>query len=412
MAFLASSPISTHTCKDVASPATNPLLGFLLNFAQRRQDKPYLEVIHRQNRSGAESEVPDESAQDEKVYTDLINSDGLSPVSNSPTRQVTVVGADISGLVAAYELKRAKFKVRILEASSRVGGRIITRRDPEFAPGLHAEGGAMRIPANHYLLREYIRKLNIDPYLPFEMANKFIYLAGYRGGTTLTYYDFNEKLRQRDPDLLSLFPNLHNNEKGQTVDGLFFAAVELVGQLFQKYYAVPGDESTRIRNAHQKVTKAYDKYTLHSYLTDVAGWSTDALNLYDLGNAHVVFENGFIESWKDAFLSSNTSGADAGMQQLQNGMDQVPKAFISTDRGDLSLAEDISYGARVINITDLNPPKDGSSPQIELESETPTGFKQKVRSDYIVLSVPYTAQRAIAKSKAFSPAIEQAIRDV
>uniref|UniRef100_A0A0B7KSB7 Amine oxidase domain-containing protein n=1 Tax=Bionectria ochroleuca TaxID=29856 RepID=A0A0B7KSB7_BIOOC len=221
----------------------------------------------------------------------------------------------------AYELKRAKFKVRILEASSRVGGRIITRRDPEFAPGLHAEGGAMRIPANHYLLRE-------------------------------------------------------------------------------------------IRNAHQKVTKAYDKYTLHSYLTDVAGWSTDALNLYDLGNAHVVFENGFIESWKDAFLSSNTSGADAGMQQLQNGMDQVPKAFISTDRGDLSLAEDISYGARVINITDLNPPKDGSSPQIELESETPTGFKQKVRSDYIVLSVPYTAQRAIAKSKAFSPAIEQAIRDV
>jgi monoamine oxidase len=126
----------------------------------------------------------------------------------------------------------------------------------------------------------------------------------------------------------------------------------------------------------------------------------------------VVVENGFIESWKDAFLSSNTSGADAGMQQLQNGMDQVPKAFISPDRGDLSLAEDITYGARVKKITDLNPPKDGSSPQIELEYETPTGFKQKVRSDYIVLSVLYTAQRAIAKSKAFSPAIEQAIRDV
>jgi monoamine oxidase len=90
----------------------------------------------------------------------------------------------------------------------------------------------MRIPANHYLLREYIRKFNIDPYRPFEMANKFIYLAGYRGGTTLTYDDFNEKLRQRDPDLLSLFQNLHNNEKGQTVDDLFFAAVEPVVQLF------------------------------------------------------------------------------------------------------------------------------------------------------------------------------------
>ncbi|KAK7214340.1 hypothetical protein V2G26_002343 [Clonostachys chloroleuca] len=389
MASLASSPISTHTYKDVASLTTSPLLGFLLNFARSRQDKP------RDVESGAESEVPDVSAQDEKVYTDLINSDGLSPVSNRPT--VTVVGAGISGLVAAYELKRAKFKVRILEASSRVGGRIITRRDPEFAPGLHAEGGAMRIPANHYLLREYIRKFNIDY---------------YRGGTTLTYDDFNKKLRQREPDLLSLFPNFHDNEKGQTVDDLFFAAVEPVVQLFQKHYAVPGDESTRIRNAYQEVTKAYDKYTLRSYLTDVAGWSTDALNLYDLGNAHVVFENGFIESWKHAFLSSNTSGADAGMQQLQNGMDQVPKAFISPNRGDLSLAEDITYGARVIKNTDLDPLKDGSSPQIELEYETPAGFKQKVRSDYVVLSVPYTAQRAIAKSKAFSPAIEQAIRDV
>lgn len=270
----------------------------------------------------------------------------------------------------------------------------------------------MRIPANHYLLREYIRKFNIDQYMPFEMANKFIYLAGYRGGTTLTYDDFNKKLRQREPDLLSLFPNFHDNEKGQTVDDLFFAAVEPVVQLFQKHYAVPGDESTRIRNAYQEVTKAYDKYTLRSYLTDVAGWSTDALNLYDLGHAHVVFENGFIESWKHAFLSSNTSGADAGMQQLQNGMDQVPKAFISPNRGDLSLAEDITYGARVIKNTDLDSLKDGSSPQIELEYETPAGFKQKVRSDYVVLSVPYTAQRAIAKSKAFSPAIEQAIRDV
>jgi len=89
-----------------------------------------------------------------------------------------------------------------------------------------------------------------------------------------------------------------------------------------------------IKRAYAKITEVYDKYSLRSYLTDVANWSEDALNLYDLGNAHVVFENGFIESLKDAFLSSNKGGKDAGMQQLQSGMDAVPNAFVSADRGE------------------------------------------------------------------------------
>jgi hypothetical protein len=38
----------------------------------------------------------------------------------------------------------------------------------------------------------------------------------------------------------------------------------------------------------------------------VATWSSDAINLYDLGNTHVVFENTVIETWSDVFLLSNT----------------------------------------------------------------------------------------------------------
>ena len=39
---------------------------------------------------------------------------------------VLVVGAGISGLVAAVELKRRGFSVQVLEASDNVGGRIRT----------------------------------------------------------------------------------------------------------------------------------------------------------------------------------------------------------------------------------------------------------------------------------------------
>jgi monoamine oxidase len=317
----------------------------------------------------------------------------------------------MSGLVAGYELKRANFDVRILEASSRVGGRVVTFRDPLFAPGLHAEGGAMRIPQNHFLLHAYIDKFDIDSLFPFEMKNKFIYLSGYLGGTTLTYDEFDKKLESRDPELLELFPGLKEEEKGWSCDTLFFRAVEPVVTLFTQWYKMPGDESTKIRTAYQKVTEAYDKYTLRSYLQEVAKWSNDAISLFDLGNAHVVFENGFIESWKDAFLSSNQAGGAAGMQQLQYGMDQVPKAFISPDRKQLSLDDNITYGARVTNIADLTPTGD-ETPQVRVDYETETGKKISITSDYVILTVPYTAQRAITKSRPFTPKLEQAIRDV
>ncbi|KAK4210540.1 hypothetical protein QBC37DRAFT_349866 [Rhypophila decipiens] len=342
----------------------------------------------------------------------VVNGTTFQPLSTTNPPTVTIVGAGVSGLVAGYELKKLGFKVRLLEASSRVGGRVITFRDPVLAPGLHAEGGAMRIPANHYLLRAYIANFNIDTYLPFEMKNKFIYLSNYRGGTTLTYDDFNNKLTTQEAELLKLFPGLKASEKGKTCDQLFFEAVAPVVATFKAAYKAAGtDLSTKIRAGYQAVTDAYDKYTLRSYLEEVASWSFDAIRLFDLGNAHVVFENAFIESWKDAFLSSNTSGEAAGMDQLQGGMDQVPKAFISPDRGTNSLAEDITYGARVTHVVDV--PAAGDQPsQIQVTYENPCGTTQSVSSNYVIFAVPYGAQRAITKSRPFSQTIEQAIRDV
>ncbi|KAL8920777.1 MAG: hypothetical protein Q9172_004348, partial [Xanthocarpia lactea] len=158
----------------------------------------------------------------------------------------------------------------------------------------------------------------------------------------------------------------------------------------------------------------YDKYSLRSYLTDVAGWSEDAINLYDLGNAHVVFENGFIESFKDAFLSSNQGGTASGMQQLQKGMDEVPNAFLKTyPSRDVyeSLLNNITFGARVEKISDGD--KIGTGQQsVKVYYINPGGQEVVVESDYLILAVPYTAQRAITKDKPFAVKQERAIREV
>lgn len=254
--------------------------------------------------------------------------------------KVTIIGAGVSGLCAGYELKKAGFNVTILEASSRVGGRVKTFHDPTFAPGLHGEGGAMRIPANHFLLHQYIADFGLNSKLfPFEMENKFIYVSGY--GETLTYAKFNSLLEdggtsEESKKLLSLFPGLKDTEKKKTCDTLFGSAVqEVVDSFWKAYHSVESEVvNDKIKHAYEVITVEYDKYSLRSFLMERAKWSQDAINLYDLGNAHVVFENGFIESFKDAFLSSNDRGQQAGMQQLQPGMDAVPNAFISPERGD------------------------------------------------------------------------------
>ncbi|XP_071153732.1 putative L-amino-acid oxidase YobN [Mytilus edulis] len=93
-------------------------------------------------------------------------------------KSVLIVGAGVAGLSAAFELEKVGHSTQILELQHRVGGRTKTLRGG-FSDGLHAEGGAMRIPPNHYLTNGYIQKFGI-PVRPFINSNDntWLYLDG------------------------------------------------------------------------------------------------------------------------------------------------------------------------------------------------------------------------------------------
>ncbi|KAI2656219.1 L-amino-acid oxidase [Labeo rohita] len=75
-------------------------------------------------------------------YLLKLTEQGLPPTKNP--QHVVIVGAGAAGLTAAKFLEDAGHKVTIIEASDRIGGRILTHRDKK--EGWYAELGAMRIP--------------------------------------------------------------------------------------------------------------------------------------------------------------------------------------------------------------------------------------------------------------------------
>jgi monoamine oxidase len=96
------------------------------------------------------------------------------PPATGKGRHVVILGGGIAGLVSAYELRRAGYRVTLLEARERIGGRVWTVRGgdrveqtgrplqrAEFAAGNYMNAGAARIPSSHRLILSYARRLGV-----------------------------------------------------------------------------------------------------------------------------------------------------------------------------------------------------------------------------------------------------------
>lgn len=102
------------------------------------------------------------------------------PPSSGNGRSVVILGAGIAGLVSAYELSRAGYRVTVLEARDRAGGRAWTVRNgtrieqigrpdqvASFSPGLYFNAGPARLPSTHRAILGYARKFGVrlEPFI-------------------------------------------------------------------------------------------------------------------------------------------------------------------------------------------------------------------------------------------------------
>ncbi|MBD2775825.1 flavin monoamine oxidase family protein [Iningainema tapete] len=100
-----------------------------------------------------------------------------------PGKRITILGAGIAGLVAAYELEKLGHQVDIMEGSPRIGGRVLTHRFGNESDAPYAELGAMRIPKSHEHTLHYVSEMGLDDKLckfvtVFEEQNAFMNVNG------------------------------------------------------------------------------------------------------------------------------------------------------------------------------------------------------------------------------------------
>ncbi len=94
------------------------------------------------------------------------------------TRRVIVVGGGFAGLACAHELKSAGYKVTVLEARNRLGGRVLSFKD--LVEGKNVEGGAELIGSNHPTWVAYKEKFGLEfiDVTEEEDASMPVYLQG------------------------------------------------------------------------------------------------------------------------------------------------------------------------------------------------------------------------------------------
>ena len=278
----------------------------------------------------------------------------------------------MAGLVAAYELQRAGHEVIILEARHRVGGRVYTMREP-FAPGLHGEAGAMRVPAAHTLTLAYIRKFNLQ-LLPFTMNNP-------------QAYHYLRERKYRIADAAAQFEGLrfelapHERDKSHTQ-----LWDETIRPIKRKLEA-EGETS------REQIYADYDRYSTREFL-EANGWSEGAIEMYGLlGNQEARMHSSFGE-----LLRSELSHSFVDMYQIAGGTDRLPHAFLP------GLQNGIRFGARVTAI-------DQSPSTVTVYYQT-LADRTKVNADYVISTLPLTVLRHIELLKPFSRAKQRAIREL
>lgn len=282
-------------------------------------------------------------------------------------RSVVILGGGPAGLCSAYELRKAGYRVTLLEARNRPGGRVWSARggtvetdlrgetqECRFSDGHYLNVGATRIPQEHLTL-DYARELGVK-IIPFGNQNANTYV-NYAGDTSLN--NTSVPYRRAKADVLGYVSELlaKATQRGALDDTLSTVDKEKLAEFLRSY----GDLSSDGR---------YLGSGRRGYLEE-PGAGEEFGEIGDPASLSETIRSGIGRNFSFDF------GYDQAMQMLtvEGGMDQLHRTFARVLGPDV-----INYGAEV---TAMKNTPQGVTVDYKINKRV-----RRIEADYVICTIP------------------------
>ncbi|MDB5453174.1 MAG: rebO 1 [Caulobacteraceae bacterium] len=180
---------------------------------------------------------------------------------------VLILGSGLAGMVSAYELRKAGYKVQILEYQNRPGGRNISfyggdtytelggaKQNIQFDKGLYMNPGPWRIPYHHQGILHYCKTLGValEPFIQLNY-NAYVHSTKAFGGKPQRFRHIQTDFQGHVAELLSKSTRQAALDQAVTKEDqeILLQALRQWGALDANYEYKAGDASSGRRGYDQ-----------------------------------------------------------------------------------------------------------------------------------------------------------------